>query len=191
MSVHIQSKDEDLLRHLIDIEYVKPESTNDFVLKFHFSANPYMQNTVITKRYVMGDPDTCTKIECTKVRWKANMNLLEVDPTKNSTGKGKKKKKKEQSTESFFWFFTEKQEVKGDPNEDDLDDEDEERLDAIEDDYTQAVDFRDELIPLALEYYLNIVEEENEGDEEDIADNVDKPDGEEVNDEKSDKSLDD
>jgi len=33
-------------------------------------------------------------------------------------------------------------------------------------DYEMAVDFKDELIPMAIEYYLNVIEHENSEDED-------------------------
>lgn len=61
------------------------------------------------------------------------------------------------------------------------------RLDKLEEDYDIAVEFKSELIPNALEYYLNIVEDEPiESEEED-----DQAPQEDNNDEGSNQSEDD
>jgi len=166
--VMIEKKDEELLSKLYDIEHIKQESSNDFVLKFHFYPNEYMQNTVITKRYIMEDDDKVKNVDCSQVKWKQGKNLLEKPKSK------KKKKKKAQDTheESFFHFFTTKEAVVGDPEQDDLESDDEVRLDKLEEDYDIAVEIRDEIIPNALDYIIspmvgddeNIDEAEGEGD---------------------------
>lgn len=187
LSKDINKDDQKLLKHLVDIEYQKVDGSSDFLLKFYFTPNDYIHNTVITKTYHMDDSDTCRKVDCTQVRWRDKMNLLENEPAKKN--KGKKKKKAVEKVDSFFEFFTSKEGIVGDPNEEDLNEEDEERLDIIEDDYMFAQEFRDELIPLGLEYYLNIVEEDFEGEGEDIEDN-NEAGGEKVTDGKAHKSAD-
>lgn len=175
LGMQIVKKDEKLLKDLYDIEYIKQEGSNDFILKFHFHPNDYMQNTVITKRYIMEEEEKIKQIDCTKIKWRAGMNLLEKEKPKKGKGKGKKNKKKaeeEEEEETFFRFFVAKEACKGNPDEDDLEEEDEMRLDLLEEDFDIAVEIRDELLPHALEYYLNIVEEEQveegegEGDEQ-------------------------
>lgn len=178
----IEKKDEKLLMDLIDIESIPQKDSNDFILKFHFNTNDYMQNTVITKRYIMEDEDKVKQVDCTKVKWRPNMNLLEKQKPKKKNKKGKKKaKEEEEPDESFFIFFTQKDPCKGNPDEDDLDTDDEIKLDALEEDFDIGVEIKSDLIPNALEYYLDINEEdhieeaEGEDDEEDA-----KPDGEVV-----------
>lgn len=194
----ITKNDEKLLRYLVNIEHIAVENSNDFILKFYFVPNEYIQNTVITKRYLMHDSSASEedhgnikKVECTPLKWRNGMNLL--DKPKPAKGKkGKKKKKQEENEVSFFQFFTAKEQLKGNPDEDDLDADDELKLDQLEEDYDDALEIRDEVIPLALEYYLNIVEEEyleeaegEEGEGDEGADPIDVEgqeieDGEEV-----------
>lgn len=185
LQVQIEKRDEKLLSHLIDIEYINVENSDDFILKFHFTPNDFIENTVITKRYIMEDSDRVKKIDCTKVRWRDGKNLLEKDKPKKNKGKKKNNKKAEDSdvVETFFHFFTAKEPTVANPDEEDLEEEDEMRLEKLEEDLDIAADIRDELVPLALEYYLNIVEEdhieeaEGEDDEEE-----NQPDGEQIQD---------
>lgn len=166
LGVQVEKKDEKLLKHLTDIEHIAIENSNDFILKFYFTPNDFIQNTVITKRYIMHSSNAndegrknIKKIECTPLKWRNGMNLLEA-PKKAKGKKKKSKKELEEQVESFFRFFTAKEPIKGDPDKDDLDEEDENKLDELEEDFDNAMEFIDEVIPLALEYYLNIVEEE-------------------------------
>ena len=61
-----------------------------------------------------------------------------------------------QKKSTFLNFFSAKEAPK---NTEEMDEEDEEKLDSIEEDYMIAIEIVDEIVPLALEYYLNIVEE--------------------------------
>lgn len=200
LGVQIEKKDEKLLKHLIDIEHIAIENSNDFMLKFYFTPNDYIQNTVITKRYIMHSSNAndegrknIKKIECTPIKWRNGMNLLE--PPKQEKGKGKKKKSKKeiaQEEETFFKFFTAKEAIKGDPDKDDLDEEDENKLDLLEEDFDNAMEFIDELVPLALEYYLNIIEEdiieEDDGEGEGEGDFAVEVDGDAKDDEDQDET---
>lgn len=172
----ILKKDVNLIKELIEIEYIPQEGKPDFILKFHFKANDYMTNTVLTKRYIMEDKDKVKQIDSTKIKWREGMNIMD---NKFKTGKKGKKKSKyeEDEEESFFKFFDSKEAIVGNPDEDDLNDEDEMRLDRLEEDFDVAIEIKTELLPNALEYYLNIVEEEpieeaegEEGEPEDKAD---------------------
>lgn len=188
LGTQIEKVDEPLLRQLYDIEYIKQEDSSDFILKFHFHPNDYMQNTVLTKRYIMEDEGKIKQVDCTKVKWRPGKNLLEKEkPKKGKKNKNKGKEIEEQET--FFRFFTSKESWKGSPDHDDLDSEDELRLDELEEDYDNANEIVDDLIPNALEYYLNIAEdepiEEVEGEGEGEGDDEQKaaqPDGETIQD---------
>jgi nucleosome assembly protein 1-like 1 len=163
ISPMIEKKDEKLLMELVDIENIPQKDSHDFILKFHFNTNDYIQNTVITKRYIMEDEEKVKQINCTTVKWRPDMNLLEKQKPKKKNKKGKKKAKQEQEdepAESFFIFFTQKEPTSGNADEDDLDTDDEIKLDALEEDHDIGVELKSELIPNALEYYLNINEEE-------------------------------
>lgn len=86
------------------------------------------------------------------------------------------------SNSSFLQFFTPKLGPKD--GEEEMTIEEEDMLDSIEEDYMLAVEIVDEIIPLALEYYLNIVEQQiDEQEYEDLDEGeVDQEiiDGEEV-----------
>ncbi|CAI2376471.1 unnamed protein product [Moneuplotes crassus] len=164
----ILKKDEPLLKELYDIELIPQEGSPDFILKFHFNANDFMTNTVLTKRYIMEDDDKVKQVDSTKIKWREGMSLTEKPKSKK---KGKKNKYDEDGVESFFKFFDSKEPCVGNPDQDDLDSDDEMKLDRLEEDFDIAVEIKSELIPNALEYYLNIVEDEpvesEEGEDQD------------------------
>eukprot|EP00340_Litonotus_pictus_P010193 CAMPEP_0170535610 /NCGR_PEP_ID=MMETSP0209-20121228/101698_1 /TAXON_ID=665100 ORGANISM="Litonotus pictus, Strain P1" /NCGR_SAMPLE_ID=MMETSP0209 /ASSEMBLY_ACC=CAM_ASM_000301 /LENGTH=145 /DNA_ID=CAMNT_0010836903 /DNA_START=601 /DNA_END=1041 /DNA_ORIENTATION=- len=123
----------------------------------------------------MNEKQEIKKIESTTIAWKNE----EVNPTvskkkKKVKAKGKSDVKtivKTEECESFFNFFKnytaeidkKKVETKTAGEEDD----DEEREDDlyIEEEYDLGVFIKDELIPYSLEYYLDIVDEEEDDEE--------------------------
>ena len=124
------------------------------------------------------------KTTSTKIQWKDNCN-----PTikKQKKKKGGKKVNVEVKVDSFFNFFNDidpalEDEKKNQPNADKPknDDEDDMDDDGIEnrlaDDLDQADQFKDDLVPLALEYYLGVIEIDAEDDDDDDDDNDDDDD---------------
>ncbi|KAI4463900.1 testis-specific y-encoded protein [Holotrichia oblita] len=49
----VQEHDEPILKHLVDIKTIFIEKPMGFVLEFHFEANEYFSNTILTKEYDM------------------------------------------------------------------------------------------------------------------------------------------
>ena len=112
----------------------------------------------------------------TDISWTAGS-----DPTKEKkkkkvkkAGGGKKTITKEVKCESFFNFFEtialkEKEKEGGSKKKDDSEGEEDEddvgeRMDA---DFDIGNDFKDDLIPLALEYYLGVIEQESDDEDDD------------------------
>ena len=74
----ITEKDEDALKHLIDVKAGPLEGDDKgFKLDFHFSANPYFSNAVLTKSYYMIDEEDpiLEKAEGTDIQWAPGKNL--------------------------------------------------------------------------------------------------------------------
>ncbi|CAI2377320.1 unnamed protein product [Moneuplotes crassus] len=149
----ILRNDENLLKDLYDIEYIPQQESGDFVLKFHFNPNSYMSNTVLTKRYIMEDDSKIKQIDSTKICWKDGMDLTEK-PKPSDTSEYDY-----DETESFFKFFKSKEPCELNEDEGDLNSDDEAKLNTLEEDYDIAVEIKSELIPNALEYYFNIIDE--------------------------------
>ena len=142
-----------------------------FTLTFVFEANSYFVGTELKKEFVMTKPNVVEKCNGTTIEWAAG-----TDPTKE-----KKKKKVKQSgktktvtttvkCESFFNFFNtveaadiKKVEAAGDDSDDSNNDIGEQ----MDHDFDMGDDIKDDLVPLALEYFLGVIEKQEEDDEED------------------------
>lgn len=193
---NITAKDAVALRYLTDvssetktINTVAESPLNNpdwpvgsFVLRFRFRHNPFFDDQVLTKSYVMCEHDfehLAETIGCS-IAWKPGKDLT-VKTLRKKTQNGKILVRK-QSTDSFFNFFKPPKL----PDEDDEDadptlvDEIEEVLDA---DFEIAECLRDDVIPRALLYFLDIANQ-SEGfslhgtsEEEDVEDRSDNDDG--------------
>lgn len=174
ISKSIVEKDRPILAYLQDIELELHEKGQGYTLKFIFEKNSYFEGTEIKKTFEQSKPNVIEKCIGTEINWTAGS-----DPTKEKkkkkvkkAGGGKKTITKEVKCESFFNFFEtielkekdEKSKKKDDSEEDDDEDDIGERMDA---DFDIGNDFKDDLIPLALEYYLGVIEQESDDDDED------------------------
>lgn len=189
----ISNKDEQILKHLksIDLEY---QENGDFFINFYFEENnEYFSPCKLTNKYIHNQKQTISKIESTPIQWKSE----ESNPTiskkkkniKNSKTKEVKTVVKNVEVESFFNFFksisaNNKSVSNKKDNTGEEDEEDYEEGDMIEEQYELGVFVKDELIPYSLEYYLDLVDDEDLDDDEE-----DEMDDDEDDDEKPKKSL--
>ena len=156
----IFDQDYDLLKHLVEVKLIADQATNNFTLEFYFNENSIISNEVLRKKYVLNDDDIVKSAEGTEIKWKGANLTQKVKKTKKK-GKGKKSGTKVEEIPSFFLFFKS-------VDEDDKDeDEDEDEFgDSLEDDYEIGREFRDELIPNAILYYLNVVDTMDDDDDD-------------------------
>lgn len=168
---NITDKDAASLKYLTDVscdtvtkrKEAKPNTPppgmpiGSFVLTFRFADNPFFENDVLTKTYIMHDEDSEELHEArgTKVLWKPGKDLT-VRTMRKKTKNGRVLIKK-QHTDSFFNFFSPPTRTIEDGA-----DMDEAMLDELEDvmdaDYELGDCIRSDVIPRALLYYLNIAE---------------------------------
>jgi nucleosome assembly protein 1-like 1 len=167
----ISEKDRPILGYLLNIELElhSEDKGEGFDLIFTFAPNSYFDGTELKvemyKRHGMAE-----KKECTEIQWKEGCN-----PTVKKQKKKKKGKKVtvEVKQDSFFNFFKsiDPENSKKDENEGDDDEEDhEDEQGQLQDDLDTADQIKEDLIPLALEYYLGVIEEEgadSEGEDDD------------------------
>jgi len=99
LKYYITKNDENILKHLIKIEY-KTFNSDDFCLNFHFSPNEYLETSIIIMAFKFDSEGYCKLAECNTIKWK--------------TGKQNKNESIRDSTESkdnkyqegtFFNFF--------------------------------------------------------------------------------------
>jgi len=165
----IQEKDRPILGYLSNIELDLHSEGEGFDLIFHFLPNNYFSGTMIKKSLHMKDKGILDKTTCSKIEWKDGCN-----PTMKKQKKKKKGKKVtvEVKCDSFFNFFNDivptEEDMQMKPPMDDEDDEgqDESIQEKLADDLDLADQFKDDLVPLALEYYLGVIELPEEEDED-------------------------
>jgi len=166
----ITEKDRPILGYLLNVELdLHPEDKGDgFDLIFRFSENSYFDGTVIKKEMYKKDGHP-VKTVSPEIKWKDGCN-----PTKKKQKKKKKGKKVtvETQCESFFNIFEsinpdEKTEndKKKDDGESDGDFEEDEAAIKLQENFDVAEQIKDDLVPLALEYYLGVIENEEEDEE--------------------------
>ncbi|EEB07230.1 nucleosome assembly protein Nap1 [Schizosaccharomyces japonicus yFS275] len=184
ISEAVTTEDEEALKHLVDIRLSYPEKPG-FTLEFEFEKNDFFTNTVLKKTYYYGEQPTRESIflydhaEGDKIEWLPNRDLTVRVVTKKQRNKTTKQTRVVKSTvkrDSFFDFFTALQ-VGEDGEDAEVDENGEDIDDLIARDYEVAENFKERLIPhavewftgeiLALENYDNFsdIEEEDEEDE--------------------------
>ena len=170
ISPMIFDQDFELLKCLTDIRHISESNSDNFTLEFHFTENPVMHNLILTKKYTVGPNDDPIKGEGCDIKWKGASLTQKVKKIKKK-GKNKKTQTKIEEIPSFFLFFK----TVTEDTVDEVDDEDEEDAfgNPLEEDYETASEFRDEIIPNAVYYYLGVVEQHSESDEP--ADSEQKP----------------
>jgi len=142
----ITADDEEALKFLVDVSAeILAEEPNSFRIDFHFGANPFFSNDVLSKTYHMDAEDTgespmCESIDATKIEWKKGKDLVKKQIGEICEGG------------SFFMFFNP-------PNIPEEGEESEGDVERVEMDFAMASMIRD-MVPNALETYLGEVEED-------------------------------
>lgn len=163
----IQEKDRPILMHLQDIQCILHEQGYGFDIIFTFENNDYFTSLQLKKSFVMSKQNVIEKCEGTTIAWKEGKDVTMKKVKKKSKNKkqGNKTVTKMVEQESFFNFFKTiaLPEEKDLPN---IDEEEEKNLgEKMDEDFDMGNEFKDQLIPLALEYYLEVIEEEEDDHE--------------------------
>lgn len=139
----------------------------------------------------MKDKGILDKSLATKIEWKDGCN-----PTIKKMKKKKKGKKVnvEVKQDSFFNFFTDidpentESKVKPEGGDDDEEnDEENDELDKLQEELDLGEQFKDDLVPLALEYYLGVIDISDNEEEEYGEEGAPKKDGDDSDEEGSKK----
>ena len=177
----VVEKDRAILAYLEDIKLDLHEKGQGYTLTFVFEKNSYFNGTELKKTFIMSKPNVIEKCVGTSIEWTQGS-----DPTKEKKkikkkqkGGGKKTITKEIKCDSFFNFFEtielKEKDKKGKKKEDESDEDENDVGEKMDDDFDLGNDFKDDLIPLALEYYLGVIEQED-GDDDDSDDDKDDDD---------------
>lgn len=183
--IDLNDKDKEVLKHLTDIQCSSKEN-GDFTLLFFFEKNDFFDHEVLKREFVLSEDCEIKEMTSTEIAWKSD----EVNPTiEIKKKKLKNKKTKEIKTitkkESVLSFFTSFKNMAKKPEDDkkkdnEDEDEDEEKEATIEEEYDIALQFKEEIIPFAIEYYLGIADNEDYDDEEEEEDEEDESEEEDV-----------
>jgi nucleosome assembly protein 1-like 1 len=187
--------DEEPLSYLSDIK----STTNlgagkkGFQLAFVFKPNPYFEETMLTKTYLMDpdDDDEClTKAVGTDITWKEGKNITVKVIEKKQKKKGKVRTLKEEvPTESFFNFF----DPPSVPEEDEeMDEEDVDQLhEQLENDFDVGQAIKDKIIPKAVSWFTGLAVDPEDDYDEDDDDDYDDEDEDDDDDDDDDDDEDD
>jgi len=195
----ITEKDEEVLKHLVDIKVRMLEDNPGFTLDFVFEPNEFFENAVLSKTYhLMNAPEQSfagsviyDHAHGTDIKWKEGKDLSVVVEVKKQKHKGTGKTrtvKKTVPAETFFSFFTP---PKPPNDEDDVDDEEYAHLDEkLEFDYEVGEQIKEKLIPHAIDWFTGeaLQYEDDEYDDEFDGESDDEPEESDQDDEDGDDS---
>ncbi|KAG5886779.1 hypothetical protein JTB14_009412 [Gonioctena quinquepunctata] len=184
LSEMVQPHDVPILKHLIDIKTICKEEPMSFILEFHFSANEYFTNSVLTKEYDMKcapEEDDPFSFEGPEI-YKCSGCTINWNKGNNVTLKTVKKKQKHKSrgvirtvtktvqNDSFFNFFSPPT-IPDDTKEEDVD---EDLRNMLTSDFEIGHYIRERVVPRAVLFFTgegcededDFEEEEEEDDDE-------------------------
>ncbi len=160
----VNPKDEKVLAHLKDVRMKIDEANKkNFTLEFEFSENEFFTPLLLTKSFFYNaETDEIEKTQGCQINWTSQEKnpRVEVKTKKIKKGKNVETKKVESIVESFFDLFADKAK---------------DELAFGEEDSFWTEDF----FANSMEYYLNIIDMEDEFDGEDDEDEEDDDDDEE------------
>jgi nucleosome assembly protein 1-like 1 len=163
-------KDRAILQSLIDIRYELHAEGHGFDLYFDFEDNSYFKNSVLKKSFHQLKPNMIEKCEGTEIEWNEGADVTIKKVKKKSKKKGAKATTKTVKQDSFFNFFrTLSSEDKGENDDDDEknDDDDMDIGEKMDEDFELGQKIKEEIIPLALEFYMDVIEQDEMGDDDD------------------------
>ena len=175
--IMLNERDKDVLKKLKLIKCT-PEENGNFSLEFFFEPNDYFTNEVLKREFILDEDCDIKEIKSDVIQWKSDaMNTtieIKQKKVKNKRTKQVKTITKKEKIPSFFSSFKHFEKKEGENKEEkDEEDEDEEGEElTIDDEYDMALQYKEEIIPYAIEYYLGIADdgedlpEEDEEDEE-------------------------
>lgn len=138
----VYTNDEEVLQYLTDIRCLADPDSDNFILEFIFSENPFIENDVLRKKYVMTNSDVMEKSIGTEIRWK------------NRSAEDEEMRKKHLNDGSFFKFFNSINMPDAAELERLNDSMEQELVENVEQDFDIASEFKDEIVPNAVLYYL-------------------------------------
>lgn len=196
----IADDDVEILSHLINIEmeYSGADTDEDsFTLKFTFAPNEFMEETVLTKQYIVDvDADekelmysgpSYRRAEGCAITWKDGKNptvktVRKKQRKKGGSGAGKTRTvTKTEPQESFFNFFAPPAPPPEDIDVETMTEQQEQEFaelhNALFQDFELADAFKEAILPSAVMWFTGEADDEEDRDEEDRDDDLDGPYG--------------
>jgi len=185
----ITEKDRPILGYLENIKLDLHEEGFGFDLTFVFESNSYFKNTELKKSFFLARENVIEKCVGTTIEWNDGCDPTHAKKKKKvKSGKNKKTVTTTVKCESFFNFFetleSEKKETKDKEeaaekkDEDDSDANEEDDIgEKMDKDFDLGTIFKEDLIPLALEYYLGVIDDDDDMDDDDDDDDSGDDDG--------------
>lgn len=144
----INDKDKEILKHLTNVE-IKYDATDkkSFTVYFYFNQNSFFDHSILEKAYIFNKKeDSYTESKSTEIKWKGEAPNIKVVKKKVKKGKSISTVTKEKKVESFFNIF-----------EDENEEEENEEEEKQHEDLASEADFiQNDLVPFAMEYYLDL-----------------------------------
>jgi len=170
----ISDQDREALKALKDIKVSYLADNPGFSLEFVFGENDFFTNTSLTKTYYLSEPDVTTdddeyvfdRTEATIINWKEGKDLtVKVEMRKQRHKESNKTRviKRTVPAETFFNFFK----SKSLPNPDDETAEEvdfDELENQLEFDYQIGEEFKDRIVPQALQFFTGEASMEDDED---------------------------
>ena len=179
--IMLNERDKDVLKKLKLIKCT-PEENGNFSLEFFFEPNDYFTNEVLKREFILDEDCDIKEIKSDEIQWKSDAvnTTIEIKQkkVKNKRTKQVKTITKKEKIPSFFSSFKHFEKKDGD-NKDEKDEEDEDEEGGeeltIDDEYDMALQYKEEIIPYAIEYYLGIADDGDDLPEEDEEDEEEEP----------------
>ena len=178
--IMLNERDKEVLKKLKLIKCT-PEENGNFSLEFFFEPNDYFTNEVLKREFILDEDCDIKEIKSDEIQWKSDaMNTtieIKQKKVKNKRTKQVKTITKKEKIPSFFSSFKHFEKKEGENKEEkDEEDEDEEGEElTIDDEYDMALQYKEEIIPYAIEYYLGIADDGEDLPEEDEEDEEEEP----------------
>jgi len=149
----VQTHDEPILKHLINVESEVFENNDDYKLKFTFSENEFFTNEVLNLHVVVDEEEaTAKEIKSDKINWKEGKNVTEKTISKKQKNKRTGQNRtvaKTSKQDSFFLIFKDRMAEDDDEEDEGKDDEGEEGIDSFDmcEDIIELI--KDNVVPYA------------------------------------------
>lgn len=164
-------RDHEALGYLLDVRCNLMEDANSYAFEFEFAPNPFFEEKILTKTYVVDEDGEPGPGEGCDITWKAGKNLTVKIKKKKRGGKGRPAITKSEPCETCFnWFQTIQM-----PDSDEELDEDaaEEFQERFECDFDIGMCLKDKIIPHAVMWYTGEAEDSDEEDSDEESDEED------------------